>query len=86
MVAGKLAYFFVREVPFTLHQQATQHDPAFLALFCLAFDQDFVQRGAAGVFLSTRYANFTAARRHARAHLCFTCYGSKEQKTKSHVQ
>ena len=57
MVAGKLAYFFVREVPFTLHQQATQHDPAFLALFCLAFDQDFVQRGAAGVVLSiTRHA------------------------------
>ena len=74
MVTGELAYFFIREVALSLHQEAAQNDPALLPLLSAPLGKDLVQRCAAGVFLSSR--------RHTSAYFSFICYRSKELKKK----
>ena len=74
MVTGEFSYFFIREVAFSLHQEAAQNDPALLPLLRAPLGQDLVQRCAAGFFLSSN-------RRH-RAYFSFIFCRSKELKKK----
>ena len=78
MVTGELAYFFIREVALSLHQEAAQNDPALLPLLRAPLGQDLVQRCAASVVSSSR----RHARFHARAYFSFTVCCSKELKEK----
>ncbi len=71
MVAGEFSYFFIREVVFSLQQEASQPDPALLPLLRAPLGQDLVQR-CAGFFLSKR--------RHA--YFSFIFCRSKELKKK----
>jgi len=71
MVAGEFSYFFIREVVFSLQQEASQPDPALLPLLRAPLGQDLVQR-CAGFFLSNR--------RHA--YFSFIFCRSKELKKK----
>ena len=72
MVTGEFSYFFIREVAFSLHQEAAQNDPALLPLLRAPLGQDLVQR-CAGFFLSNR--------RHD-AYFSFIFCRSKELKKK----
>ena len=73
MVTGEFSYFFIREVAFSLHQEAAQNDPALLPLLRAPLGQDLVQRCAASVVASSR--------RHVHgAYFSFTVCGSKELK------
>ena len=71
MVTGEFSYFFIREVAVSLHQAASQNDPALLPLLRAPLGQDLVQR-CAGFFLSNR--------RHA--YFSFIFCRSKELKKK----
>ena len=77
MVTGEFSYFFIREVAFSLHQEASQNDPALLPLLRAPLGQDLVQRCAASVVSSSRRHAL-----HARAYFSFTVCCSEELKEK----